>query len=77
MQFVAMAIKSAESAKRILATEAGLNAEQIRYLRGVIRQGENAQGIMNEWERAREKARKEGRLIEHESPLDKYTNGDE
>lgn len=66
MQFVAMAIKSAESAKWWLEHDRNLTPEQIEHLESIIRQGEVAQGIMNEVLRAREKARKEGRLVERE-----------
>lgn len=65
MQFVGMAIKSAEAAKWYLENRKDLSAEDVEYLQSLIRKGEEAQGIMKEVLRDRDKARKEGKLVEH------------
>jgi predicted component of type VI protein secretion system len=65
-----MAIKSAESAKWWLENDRNLTPEQIKYLQRVMEEGEKAKGIMAEVLRDREKARKEGRMVEHALPTD-------
>jgi hypothetical protein len=65
MQFVAIAIKDAEVAKKTLAEKRGqLSVGEVRYLESVVRQGEYAQGIMNEHLRDREAARKRGEIVD-------------
>ncbi|MCJ7632002.1 hypothetical protein MUP77_06365 [Candidatus Bathyarchaeota archaeon] len=65
MQFVGAAIRNAEAAKWRLEHDVNLSAEEVKYLENVIRQGEYAQGIMNEVLRDRDAARKRGILVEH------------
>ena len=60
MQFVAMAIRQKEIAEELLREEEGtLTPAEVRYLKEVIRQGENAEKIMARYMEARGRALKE------------------